>query len=334
MKIQFQNMKQQIKTAFLHAGLSEEQADICAQVHTQSSCDGVYSHGLNRVPRFVDFVRKGWVNLQAKPELIKGFGSMENYDGNLGIGVLNAKFCVNRAMELAKQHGIGIVSLRNTTHWMRGGSYAWEGVEKGYLTLCWTNTESCMPAWGAKSACIGNNPLCIGVPSESGSFVLDMAMSQYSYGKLYSTKAKGEQLPYPGGFNENGEITTDPGEIEATRRLLPMGYWKGSGLAVLLDMTAAILSAGLCTSEIDLVKKGSGGGSSQVFVAFEPNTFLSKEELEKLVQSTKTHLHQAVPADEGGRITYPGERTLAIREDQLKNGIWVDEAIWNEVCSL
>lgn len=334
MRVFFEDMKREIKRAMKNAGLTEEQAEVCAEVHTRSSCDGVYSHGLNRVPRFIEYVRKGWVNLKGVPEAIKAFGSVENYDGNLGIGILNAKFCLNRAMELAGTHGVGIVTLRNTTHWMRGGSYAWEGAEKGYLIICWTNTESCMPAWGAQSASVGNNPFCIGIPSENGSLVLDMAMSQYSYGKLYSQKAKGEQLPYPGGFDEQGRLTTDPAAIEATRRLLPIGYWKGSGLAMVLDVTAAILSSGLCTSEIDLVKKGSGGGCSQIFLAFSPESFLSKEEMEKVVAGTKEHLHQAVPAEPGGRITWPGERTLEIREEQRKHGILVDEKIWNEVCGL
>jgi 3-dehydro-L-gulonate 2-dehydrogenase len=147
MRVPFEEMKREIKRVMLKAGLSEEQAEICAQVHTESSLEGVYSHGLNRVPRFIDYVKRGWINLDAKPELLKGFGSLENYDGKMGIGIINAKFCMNRAMELAKEHGIGVVALRNTTHWMRGGTYAWEAANAGFLSICWTNTESCMPAW-------------------------------------------------------------------------------------------------------------------------------------------------------------------------------------------
>ncbi|MEM1483308.1 3-dehydro-L-gulonate 2-dehydrogenase [Oscillospiraceae bacterium PP1C4] len=334
MRIPFEQMKAEIKRAMKKAGLSEEQADICAQVHTESSRDGVYSHGLNRVPRFIKYVGRGWVNLEGKPELMKAVGCMENYDGHLGIGIMNAKFCMNRAMELAKAHGIGVITLRNTTHWMRGGTYAWDAANAGYLAMCWTNTESCMPAWGAKVPCIGNNPFCIGIPRKAGNVVLDMAMSQYSYGKLQVTRLAGEQLPYPGGFDKDGSLTSDPGSIEESRRILPTGYWKGSGLAVALDMAAAILSNGLPASEIDKVGKGSCGGCSQIFIAFNPHLFGSEAEIEAILESSIDQLHNAAPEKKGGRVTFPGERTVETRNQSNELGVLADETVWNDVCNL
>jgi 3-dehydro-L-gulonate 2-dehydrogenase len=335
MRVAFDEMKSKIKNAMLKVGLSEEQADLCAQVHAESSQDGVYSHGLNRVPRFVDYVKRGWINLDGKPELLKSFGSMENYDGNMGIGIINAKFCMNRSIELAKVHGMGIVSLRNTTHWMRGGTYAWDAANAGYLAINWTNTESCMPAWGAKEACVGNNPFCIGIPKKDGNnIVLDMAMSQYSYGKLQVTRLKGEQLPYEGGYDKDGNLTTDPGAIEETKRILPTGLWKGSGLAIALDLVAAVLSNGLPTSEIDHVGKGSCGGCSQIFIAVNPYVFGTEEEIESTLESTVQQLANAEPEKTGGVIFYPGQRTLLMRKENSTLGIVVDENVWNEVCSL
>lgn len=335
MRISFDEMKSVIKNKMLMAGLSEEQAETCSQVHTESSQDGVYSHGLNRVPRFIDYVKRGWINLEGTPELRKGFGCMENYDGNMGIGILNAKYCMNRAIELAKVHGIGVVTLRNTTHWMRGGTYAWDAVNAGYLAINWTNTESCMPAWGAKEICVGNNPFCIGIPKKDGNhMVLDMAMSQYSYGKLQVTRLKGDQLPYTGGYDKDGNLSTDPGSIEQTKRLLPTGLWKGSGLAIALDVVAAILSNGLPTSEIDHVGKGSCGGCSQIFIAMNPYVFSSEEEIDTIIESTVQHLSSAEPERTDGIIYYPGQRTLLTREENSRLGIPVDETVWNDVCTL
>ena len=108
----------------------------------------------------------------------------ENYDGNLGPGISNALFCSNRASALAEEHGIGLVTLKNTTHWMRGGTYAWKIAESGKIGICWIATESCMPMWGSDEPSVGNNPFCMAVPRENGEIVLDMAMSQYAYGKL------------------------------------------------------------------------------------------------------------------------------------------------------
>jgi 3-dehydro-L-gulonate 2-dehydrogenase len=166
---------------------------------------------------------------------------METWDP----GILNAIYSMNRATEIAEKNGLGLVGLKNTTHWMRGGAYGWLAAEKGYIGICWTNTETCMPPWGAKSGAIGNNPFIMAVPRKDGHIVLDMAMSQYSYGKLQVTRLKNQQLPYPGGFDQDGHLTTDPGTIEESRRILPMGFWKGSGFAVLLDILSALLSGGL-----------------------------------------------------------------------------------------
>jgi 3-dehydro-L-gulonate 2-dehydrogenase len=334
MRIPFEQVKAEIKRAMLNVGLTGEQAEICTQVHAESSRDGVYSHGLNRVPRFIDYVRRGWVDIKASPTLIKSCGCLENYNGNLGIGIINAKFAMNRATELAKEHGMGVIALKNTTHWMRGGTYAWEAANNGYMAICWTNTESCMPAWGAKNPCLGNNPFCIGIPRKGGNIVLDMAMSQYSYGKLQVTRLKGEQLPYPGGYDEDGNLTSDPGAVEQSRRILPAGYWKGSGLAIVLDLAAAILSNGSPTSEIDKIDKGSCGGCSQIFIVFNPHLFGTEAEIDRIIEETVIHVNSAQPVKEGGEVTFPGQRTVNTREENIEKGILADEAVWNEVCGL
>ena len=115
-RIPYEEVKETARQAFLNLGLSREQAEICATIHTQSSADGVESHGLNRLPRFANHVKNGWVNVEGKAQLVGAKGAVENYDGQFGIGIINALFCTDRAMELAKIHGIGCVALKNATH--------------------------------------------------------------------------------------------------------------------------------------------------------------------------------------------------------------------------
>ena len=333
-RIPFDEMKATIKSAFMNAGMPQEKADICAQIHTESSRDGVYSHGLNRVERFVDYLGKGWVDGKAEPTLELNLGSMETYNGNLGPGILNALFAMNRAIEIAAQSGFGLVSLNNTTHWMRGGAYGWQAAEKGFIGICWTNTESCMPAWGAKSCGIGNNPFIMAVPRKEGHVVLDMAMSQYSYGKLQTTRLKEQKLPYPGGFDQEGKLTDNPGEIEETRRILPMGFWKGSGFAVMLDLISALLSGGLTTAGIDKAGKGSCGSCCQIFIAIDPLKINTQEFIDKALQETIEQLKSSVPADENGEIFYPGEQSLKTRHENMELGIPVDDGIWANVKEL
>ena len=334
MRVPFEQVKETIKKAFLNVGLTEEQAEECAKIHTQSSCDGVYSHGLNRVPRFCDYVKKGWVNTKSTPQLVNARGAAEHYDGGLGIGILNAEFCMKRAVALAKEHGIGMVALRNTTHWMRGGTYAWQAASEGFMGMCWINTESCMPLWGSVEPSVGNNPFCIGIPHKDGNIVLDMAMSQYAYGKLQVMRLAGKQLPYPGGFDKDGNLTSDPGAIEESMRILPTGYWKGSSMALVLDMAAAMLSGGRSGDQMDDEGRGSCTGCSQIFIAFDPYLFSSEKEVEEMLTRRIDRVHHAKPQREGDTVSYPGERTAATRAEHLANGVEVDESVWNEVCAL
>ena len=334
MRVPYSTVKSTIKKAFLNAGLTEEQAEICAETHATTSLEGVQSHGLNRVARFCDLVRNGSVDPKAKCELVSAKGAAENYDGHRGIGILNAKFCAARAIELAKIHGIGLVALRNTTHWMRGGTYAWDTAKAGYMSICWTNTEPCMPVWGAKSSSIGNNPFCIGIPRENGPIVLDMAMAQYSFGKLQVTRLAGDRLPYPGGFDKAGNLTDDPAAIEETKRVLPVGYWKGSGMAIALDMAAAMMSAGQPGHRIDAKKDGSCAGCSQIFIAYDPYLFSSREDVQQMLDGIVETIHNAEPVEEGGKVYFPGERTAITRETNLEAGVVVDPRVWEEVCLL
>lgn len=333
-KIQYETMKETVYKVMNNLGLSDEKAEICATIHTQSSADGVESHGLNRVPRFAEYVQKGWVQVDANPELTGKKGAVENYDGHLGIGITNAICCADRAVELAKEHGIGCVTLKNTTHWMRGGTYAWRMAEAGFMGMSWINTESCMPLWGSDEPSVGNNPFCIAIPREDGQIVLDMAMSQYAYGKLGVYRLAGKELPYPGGFDKDGNLTSDPGAIEDSKRILPTGYWKGSSMAIALDMAAALMSGGASGTDMDEANNGSCTGCCQIFIAFDPYLFRSKEESQAMLNKRVAAAGNAHPINEGNPVSCPGERTVKTREKSMAEGVMADETIWEQVQSL
>jgi 3-dehydro-L-gulonate 2-dehydrogenase len=333
-RIPFDLMSEVVFEALRRAGMNESDARICARVHTESSCDGISSHGLNRVPRFVDYIHRGWVNLDGKPKSVKRLGAIEILDGDFGPGILNALQSIDRAQDIATESGVGIVALRNTTHWMRGGTYGWRAAERGFVAVAWTNTESCMPAWGGRNTRLGNNPLVLAVPRSKGPLVLDMAMSQYSYGKLQVTRLKGAQLPYPGGFDSEGRLTTEPGPIEQSMRILPAGYWKGSGLAILLDTLAAVLAEGLATHEIDGVGRGSGGGCSQVFIAIDPRQLGGEAFTERVANGVVDYVTASTPAEGATEVRYPGEAQLRTRAEQRAHGIAADDGVWAEVLAL
>lgn len=327
-----EQMKSEFTRILVKNGFSPENAEKCSEVFTKNSMEGVYSHGVNRFPRFIKNIGEGFIKPDAVPTLIQRSGSLEQWDGHLGPGPLNALLAADRAMELATENTLGMVALAHTNHWMRGGTYGWRAAEKGFVMICWTNTCPNMPAWGGKDPRLGNNPLVIAIPNPKGAIVLDFAMSLYSYGKLETYKAANKELPYPGGFNRNNELTTFPSQILESWRILPAGYWKGSSLSLVLDILAAILSGGLSTHEIKSCS--SETNISQVFIAIDITKLNNFPAIENSINQIINDLHRSVPENKEQKVRYPGENIALIRESNLKNGIPVMEDLWNSISNL
>lgn len=312
-------------------GFTPPRARLAAQLFADASRDGVYSHGVNRFPRFMRALRNGIVDPGAEPALVSSFGALERWDGHIGPGMLNAHRCMQRAIELSREHGIGCVALANTNHWMRGGNYGWQAADAGVIGICWTNTMPNLPPWGATEARLGNNPLVIAVPRKDGHVVIDMAMSQFSYGAIESYRRKGMPLPVPGGFTVDGKLTSDPAAIEKSYRPLPIGYWKGSGLALILDMMATLLSAGQSTHQIACDPERETR-VSQVFIGIAPAGLGDSSVVDEILDRTIADLH-GVSTISGETVRYPGEQVLKTRRRNMEQGIPLDAVLWQQVLS-
>ena len=240
---------------------------------------------------------------------------------------------MDRAVELAKEHGIGLVALGNNNHWMRGGSYGWQAADQGCIGICWSNTCPNMPAWGAVDRKIGNNPLVLAIPRTSGEHVvLDCAVSQFSYGKMEDCRLKGVSLPVPGGYDTEGNLTTDPGEIEKTWRVLPMGYWKGSGLSIALDLIATVLTNGNSVQQIGTF--GDEVGLTQIMIAIDPSKANTPELTDEIVTKIVEDVKSSTPVTEGGEVYYPGELALKSMRENKELGIPVIEEKWQQVLEM
>lgn len=331
-RISLEEMEQRFYGILVNEGLRENKAKICARVFSENSLDGVYTHGVNRFPRFIKYIRERHIIVDAEPMLKSAFGAVEQWDGQSGPGILNALYCTERAMNVARANGIGCVAIANTNHWMRGGTYGWKAAKEGFAFVCFTNTIANMPPWGAKENRLGNNPIIIAIPHEKEAIILDMAVSQFSFGKIDLMHMQGQELPVPGGFDRNGHLSKNAANILESNLLLPIGYWKGSGLALLLDILAAILSGGLSTSEI--TKSSTEVNLSQVFIAIDLTRLQNSSSINYALQSIVDDYKSAAPANGGSPVRFPGEGVVKTRRENLEKGIPVLEKVWNEILSL
>lgn len=331
-KIPFDEICRELTRILIGLGFDDAKAKRCAYIFTENTCDGVASHGLNRFPGFVEDAKSGLINIHAEPERVSSLGVIEQWDGMRGPGPLNAGKAMQRAIELAGSHGLACVGLRNTNHWMRGGTYGLQAAEAGCIGICWTNTVALMPAWGSFEKKIGNNPLVVGIPRSEGHVLLDIAMSQFSNGKLEVLRRRGEQLPLAGGYNESGELTTDPNSILESSRALPIGYWKGSGLALALDLMASLITAGDSTREISQREKETG--LSQVFLAIDIRSQMGASNVDEKVNAIIQDFLTCTPLTDSSKVRYPGQGMFATRKENLKNGIPVEADLWQTIQNL
>lgn len=343
-RIPVDQVKTRLATVLCNHGFTPDTAGILADTFTENSLDGVYTHGLNRFPRFIELVKKGHVRVAEQAVLKNACGALEQWDGRLAPGISNALDATDRAMQLAQAHGLGCVALANTNHWMRGGTYGWRAASRGFVFIGWSNTIANMPAWGAVDARLGNNPLVLAVPHGDQAVVLDMAMSQYSYGAMETHQRNQELLAMPGGYDAAGNLSRDPAAILESQRALPVGYWKGAGLSLLLDILATVLSGGLSTAEIS--RQEAEYAVSQVFIAMDTRKLGQPAALRQMVINIIEDYRQSQPLSkqeakqeakqDGGhaKIHYPGESALHHRHTNLRDGIPVDERLWAEICAL
>lgn len=322
MNISFEELQHTFRVILIKQGFTEPKAQLCANIFAGNSRDGVHSHGVNRFPVFIKHVQEGIINIHAEPNAIHREGVIEYWDGQLAPGMYTAALAMQRAIELAKENSMGCVAVKNTNHWMRGGTYGWQAANAGCIGICATNTIANMPPWGGTEPRLGNNPLVIAVPRKDEHVVLDMAMSQFSYGKLQEYQLANKLLPVPGGYDEHGNLTSDPNKIKISRRTLPIGYWKGAGLSLMLDLLVAGLSGGRTVAQI--TQAGKEYGLSQIFLCINAKN-ISSSIVEEIIAFTK---------NDDPHIRYPGEHVIITRKKSLEHSIEINNGIWKQVMSL
>ena len=328
--IRYDELAETLKKGLVKAGLDEDRAGQLCHVFAGNSLEGVYSHGVNRYMRFISEVETGIVDISAQTEVVSSFGAIEVRDAHYGIGPLNAEDAMARAVELSKEHGIACVAVRNTNHWLRPGRYGWQAANAGVIGICWSNTINNMPAWGAVDPRLGNNPIVLAIPRKKGNVVVDMAMTQFAFGKLELAKLSGEQLPMYGGYDSEGNLTTDPAEIQKTRRALPIGYWKGSSMSLALDMIAAATALGRTTAMI-AGDSATEHGLTQIFIAINFRAAVDADKADEILDTSIDYMLGSTPVDPENPVRYPGQNVEKIRLRNLENGVPIHEETWEKI---
>lgn len=311
--------------------LNAQDAKRFAEIFAGNSLDGVYSHGMNRYPRYLSDMESGLCDAKVtQAERVSGLGGLEVWDAHFGVGPLIAQQMAEHAIELARTHGIACVALRNNSHWLRAGRYGLMMADAGMMGLCMTNTCMNLVAYGAKEPSTGNNPITIAIPRRAGSLVMDMAVSQYAFGKLEIMAQEGGMLDTPCGYDTDGNLTNDPQKIVESGLMTPMALWKGSALSIMIDLMVSMLSLGRTSLAIGTPADGEKG-MSQMFVCMNPAAVIDMDKAEAQMEKTIAFLNSLEPKDGVHGVHAPGENLEKTRARNRECGIPVTEDTWQKI---
>ncbi len=336
-KVKAADLRTFTEQVFQVAGVRREDAETAAAVMIEANLCGVDSHGVRMLPGYVTLIRNGRLNPQGQIKVIKETPVFAHLDGNLALGNVVAVHAMQTAVEKAKNSGLGFVLVRNSTHWGRPAYYSTLAARRGCIGICFVNTESNLPPWGAKEPRIGNNPLSIAAPRASGTpVVLDMAMSQAAWSKIVMYSQEARKVPLGWGLDEEGRPTDDPSAILKSKRMMPMGQHKGSGLSLMIDIMTGILSGGKYCGELSEEGKGQpwATGYSQAFIAIDIASFIPLNDFQRRVDELVAYVKRGQTAEGFSEITIPGERAWRERALREKDGIPLDEITLGELRTL
>ncbi|KAI0014859.1 Malate/L-lactate dehydrogenase [Xylariomycetidae sp. FL0641] len=303
-------------------GVPTANAAIVARCLVAADLRGVDTHGINRIPSYMTRIRQGVLDAKANPELIKKTPVVAQVDGHNGFGFLAAETGMAAAIDMAREFGIGMVSIKHSNHF---GMSAWivqQAIDAGMMSLVFTNSSPALPVFGGKSKLMGVSPIACGAPGgKEKPFILDMAPSVAARGKIYKAKRRGEKIPTDWALDADGRPTDDP-DAALGGVMQPMGGPKGSALAIMMDVFSGVLSgsafAGGVTGPYDPSKPSDVG---HFLMAIKPDLFMSLEDF----RARMDYLHQQVVGSDKAagvdRIYFPGEMEQIRQEERLKTGI-------------
>ncbi len=318
-------------------GLPAGDAAKVAELMTEADLTGADAHGIFRLPQYVRRLRAGGLNKRPDIRVTKTATATALVDGDNGMGHLVVNRATETAIALAREAGIGWVGIRRSNHAGTAGLYAVMPAEHGMIGLyAAVANANHMAVWGGTELLLGTNPLGIGVPSGEGPIVLDMATTVVSYGTVKKYAMQGLDMPEGWFVNaRTGEPLTDP-KRSAEGLLLPIGGYKGSGLAIMLGLLAGVLNgAAFGRDVVDFnADDRTPTNTGQFIAAIDIARFMPLDAFTAEVDRHMRDLHgsKRLPGVEAIRL--PGERRRQCREERSRDGIPLATALLTQLDTL
>ncbi len=331
--IRADDLRQFVTDIFKAAGFSDDSAAIEAKVLVWANARGVDSHGIFRIPRYIDAIASGHINAHPTLKVIRQSGASCTIDADRAAGPVAMTFGMDSACDIASVQTIGWTLITNTTHTGPMGYYAREAVNRGMIGIVMCSSRPLMAYHGSAAAALPTNPIAIAIPrANAAPLVLDMASSAIAWGKLLQAKQAGTDLPEGVAMDAAGHMTTDPAKAVVP---MPMAGPKGAGLSLMIECLVSVL-ASIPLVEPSLNNQNDSPRAWQNAAAIAVNIagFTDPNEFATNVDALAIQLKQQPTASGFDEILMPGERGDRLLEERLKSTIPVLHTDWDQLVNV
>lgn len=323
-----------IQRILVATGVPLEKAALVAEPLVASSLRGVDSHGIQLLPHYVGQVERGDVNPMAEGHVVAENGACLIYDAEHGFGQVTAPICCAHAVRLAQRCGISMVVAREANHFGAAAYWGQKISAAGAIGIVMCDASMQVPPWQGREARLGTNPICVSVPHPQGrGWLLDMATTTAAYGKLEQALLKGETtIPYGWAVDAEGVPTTDL-QTALKGLLMPLGGYKGTGLAMMVEILTGVLAGGpIYGTQVTGVRhRGRPMRCNHAFIAIDVSRFLPLEEFHRRLELWIADVKSARPAKGYEEVLVAGEPEWRTEQQRRRHGIPIMAGHWEPI---
>lgn len=321
---------------FSDTGMTAEDAREVAACLVQTDLWGVSSHGVLRAPIYLKRLRNGAMKACPDLHVVGGRSAVQMLDGDRGMGFVVGRAAMARAVQAAREHGIGVCTARNSNHFGAAGLYARMASEEGMIGIAMTNVMPNVVAPGGSRPVTGNNPLAIAVPTV-GDFplVLDISLSAVAGGKLLLASKRGERIPLDWATDREGRPTDDP-DVAFAGFLLPLGGVKGLALSYLVDVLCGVLSGGAFGWGVKSMyaQPEAPSETAHLMLALDVQAFMSRGEFDERLAEFCAGIKSSPTWDDYAELLLPGEPEFRSERQRRAEGIPIPLELYDELLAL
>lgn len=314
--------------AFAGLGITAPHAADAARVLVLADLFGHHTHGVSRIESYGERLALGGINPAPSLRVEGAAPAVAAIDGDNGLGPVVGMHALRAAMERAREHGVGVAFARRSNHFGAVAPYCFLAAQEGFASLVCSNASTTMAPTGGREARLGNSPIGFGVPHPGGDpIILDMAMSVVARAKIREALKRGAAIPQTWATDRDGRPTADAAAaLEGF--LLPIGGYKGYGLALIVDLLAGVLSGAAYLTHVKSWSEEPEAPQDlgHFFLLVDARRLGSPQWLADRMRDFAAILHATPPSDAASPVLVPGEREMASLARQRLEGMSVDPA--------